>query len=129
MGEGQYNVFIVDDRPVLRRVLVDWLQVEFPYCRFEAFRDAESMLETVQEHPPDLVLMDVSLPGMNGIEAMRVLRTSNPALPVVILSIHCGKEYRERALAEGAVLFICKDKAHNELPAALRELLPEKEER
>ncbi len=85
--------------------------------------DAESALARVTHDPPDIVIMDISLPGMNGIEATRRLRDLAPALPVIIHSRSDTDLHRSMAAAVGVRAFISKQRTAQELPSSVRVIL------
>lgn len=88
-------------------------------------RDAESALESVSVAPPDVVVMDISLPGMNGIEATRRLRDIAPGVPVIIHSRSDTDVYRTMAAEAGVRAFVSKQDTASELPVSIRSVLEE----
>ncbi|HSQ69798.1 MAG TPA: response regulator transcription factor [Steroidobacteraceae bacterium] len=81
--------------------------------------DGQDALERVRRDPPDILLLDVSLPGLNGMEvAERIVRMQLPSR-VLMLSMHSGPEFVARALAAGAAGYLIKDAAFDELAAAI----------
>ena len=87
--------------------------------------DAESALERIAAEPPDLVVMDISLPGMNGIEATRRLRAIAPAMPVVIHSRNDSEVYRCMAAEAGVTAFVSKQRTVQDLVPSIRAILTE----
>ncbi len=79
---------IVDDHEQLRNLLSDWLEAIFPTVQFISAASGETALELVHRHQPDVVVMDIGLPGMSGIEATRRIKQAFPATFVVIHTIH-----------------------------------------
>ncbi len=69
----------------------------------------------------DVVLLDISMPGPDWLDVLRSIRQENPKLPVLILSVHPEKQYAVRAIRAGASGYLTKDKAHDELIAAIRK--------
>ena len=111
------RVLIVDNQPRARqsmKALLDaWHQVE-------EVREAANGIEAVQlaeEFQPDIVLIDVRMPRMNGLEATRRIKASRPQIKVIVLSIY--PEFKSEALSAGADSFVSK----NDLPNILRETL------
>ena len=104
----QARVLIVDDQPPFREAarLVVELSEGFEFAG-EAVSGEESV-ELVRELSPDIVLMDINLPGIDGIEATRRIVAEFPHINVVVLSTYEAEEYEPRALAAGAATFIGK---------------------
>lgn len=86
-------------------------------------RDAESALESIVNAPPDVVVMDISLPGMNGIEATRRLRDIAPAVPVIIHSRNDTEVYRAMAAEVGVRAFVSKQRTAQDLACSIRRVL------
>lgn len=82
--------------------------------------DGREALRQAIELAPDVVVMDVSMPNMNGIEAARAIRARLPATQVVMVSMHSSPEYVQRALEAGALGFLVKRSASRDLIAAVR---------
>ena len=85
---------------------------------YEAGDGAEALTELAQ-HDPDVVLMDIAMPGMNGLQAMARIREVCPRTRVIILSMHAGEEYVSRALRAGASGYVVKAGAAEDLQQAL----------
>jgi DNA-binding NarL/FixJ family response regulator len=85
--------------------------------------DGQTLLTMVEQMHPDVVLMDIAMPGLNGLETTARLLQSNPAIRVMILSMHQSEEYVRRALRLGAVAYLLKDSAPMELELALAAVL------
>ncbi len=117
-------ILVVDDHKAVRATLLDWLGEAYPQARF---LEAESGEEAVDRAPRcphlDVVLMDISLPKMSGIEAARRIKDASPGTHIVMLTIHHAPEYRQEAAEAGACAFITKDRAHKELVPILNNLL------
>jgi DNA-binding NarL/FixJ family response regulator len=85
--------------------------------------DGQTLLTMVEQMHPDVVLMDIAMPGLNGLETTARLLQNNPAIRVMILSMHQSEEYVRRALRLGAVAYLLKDSAPMELELALAAVL------
>lgn len=116
------QIFLVEDHPIMRQSLRSLLEREADLVVSGEAQDAESALEQIGQAQPDLVLIDVSLPGMNGIQLARVLRSRHPEILVAMLSGHEGKTHVEQALLAGARGYILKGHAR-ELPTAVRSMV------
>jgi two-component system invasion response regulator UvrY len=85
-------------------------------------RSGEQAVALAERLSPDLVIMDLSMPGIGGLQATRILKTLQPAPQVIIVTLHRGSEFRQAALEAGADFFISKDRLHAEFPAVLAEI-------
>jgi len=121
------RVLIVDDHDGVRGALRDWLAVAYPGLRTREVRDAEEALKLAGDGSFDIVLMDIGLPGMSGVEATRRLHERSPATKIVMVSVHDGEAQRAASLAAGAVAFVAKRRMHEGLRAALDPLLAGRE--
>lgn len=117
------TILIVDDNARLRALLREWLTAEFPGCRIFEAVSGEEAVSCAGAVPPSLAVMDIGLPGMNGIDAARMLTARDPALRVVMLSIHEEEQYRREATAAGAHAYVPKRLLQYMLLPAIRELL------
>jgi DNA-binding NarL/FixJ family response regulator len=83
-------------------------------------REAISAVESLQ---PDVILTDISMPGLNGIESVRMLRHEHPTLKIIILSMHSGQEYVLQSLQAGANGYVVKQADASEVLAAIRSVM------
>lgn len=83
----------------------------------------EEALQLAARERPDIVLMDIAMKGMSGLQAAARMREQNPGVRVIILSMHAGEEYVLQALRAGAVGYLLKDAAAGELELALRSVM------
>ena len=112
------RVYLVEDFPLLRESLTAMLELEPGIEVVGEAAEAELALQTLQTVTADVVLMDVRLPGMNGIEATRVLKQNHPDMPVVVLTSY-DDEYMEAAIEAGAAGYILKSCTRRQLVQAL----------
>ncbi|PYL18098.1 MAG: DNA-binding response regulator [Verrucomicrobia bacterium] len=117
------RILLVDDHPVLRKGLVRLIDSkdEFVVCG-EASTAADAMA-LIRELEPHLAIVDIGLPGASGIELTKTIRTEFQKLPVLILSMHEEALYATRALRAGAMGYIVKQDAIDNIAEALREAL------
>lgn len=85
--------------------------------------DGHETLRLVAEHAPHIILLDIGLPGLNGLEVAARLAREHPAVKVVFLSMHATEEYVLQALKSGAVGYLLKDSSVTELDVALRAVV------
>ncbi|PYL28676.1 MAG: DNA-binding response regulator [Verrucomicrobia bacterium] len=117
------RILLVDDHPVLRKGLVRLIDSkdEFVVCG-EASTAADAMA-LIRELEPHLAIVDIGLPGASGIELTKTIRAEFQKLPVLILSMHEEAFYATRALRAGAMGYIVKQDAIDNIAEALREAL------
>ena len=120
MSDGKIRVVIVDDHPVVRKGLSSFLSNESDIEVVGTAADGEESLKIVPDLKPDIVLMDLSMPGMGGIEATRQLVQAMPELRVMMLTSFGGHERMVQALKSGAIGYVVKDMAPAELLSAVR---------
>jgi len=117
---GPARVLLVDDHEVMRRGLVELLQDEPDMAVVGECASGEDALEACARLEPDIVVMDVSLPGISGIEATRRLTTTQPGLRIVGLSIHDEQHVANALRKAGAADYVTKSSASTGLVQALR---------
>lgn len=118
-----YQIFLTEDHPVMREAYESVLAREDDLEVCGSVPTAEEALAFLDTHPCDLVITDVSLPGMDGLELARRLRTHRPDLRIVVISAHMDLGFAERARAVGAHAFLRKDRLTLTLVETLREVL------
>jgi DNA-binding NarL/FixJ family response regulator len=119
----QKLILIVEDHTALRASLRDWLGFSLPGCDFIEAATGEEAVTRACAQPPHLVLMDIRLPQMNGLEATRRLKAVLPQVPVVMLTIYEAPEYGAAAAAAGASAFVLKRRMDVDLLSVLKKLL------
>ncbi|MEO0560374.1 MAG: response regulator transcription factor, partial [Bacteroidota bacterium] len=117
------RILLVDDHPLLRQGIAQILEAEPDLEVAGQASDAEEALSLFDSIAPDLVVTDISLPGMNGLELLKNLLTLHPELPVLVVSRHDEELYAERAVRAGARGYVSKLAAGDELVIAIRRVL------
>ena len=116
------TVLLADDH----RIVLDGLRGLLPPEEFElagAVTDGRQMVEEGLRLSPDVIIADISMPMLNGIEAVRMLRESGSQAKVVFLTMHPDQTYATRALQAGGSAYVLKHSASDELVTAIREVL------
>ncbi len=116
------KIFLVDDHPFIRQMVRSQLEREPDLSVCGEASTAAEALAAIKEDLPDLMLIDVSLPGMSGIELARLLHEKYPHLHLAILSGHGEKTHVDQALEAGVRGYVLKGNAA-ELPGAIRQVL------
>jgi DNA-binding NarL/FixJ family response regulator len=95
------KVLVVDDHPVVRKGLQSCLSRQDPIKLVGEASDGDEALKKARELAPDVILMDISMPRMNGLAVTETLRKESPNVKVLILSVHSNKEYIFRIIQAG----------------------------
>ncbi len=114
------KVIICDDQAIVRDGLELLLNLERDIEVVGLARDGEEAVEMVAQHAPDLVLMDLKMPGMNGIEATRRIRTHHPEVKILVLTTYDDDEWVFDAIRSGASGYLLKDTPRAEVIKAVR---------
>lgn len=116
------RILLVDDHPIVLSGLRNSLSSQ---TRFEVVGEAANATQAIhlaKERKPDIILMDISMPGMNGLEATRILRKEARDAKVIILTMHNNKEYILEIIRAGAWGYILKDTSPAELSRAIERV-------
>jgi DNA-binding NarL/FixJ family response regulator len=120
------KIILADDHKIMRQGLHNLLE---DHADFEIIDEADDGITAVKkaiELSPDVVIMDVSMPGLNGIEATRQIKAEKPEVKVIALSMHAEKRFVAEMLNAGASAYLLKDSAFDELVRAIRAVLVNK---
>jgi DNA-binding NarL/FixJ family response regulator len=117
------TVFVVDDHPIVRQGLALLINQETDLTVCGEAEEMYSALSAIQAVRPDILIVDISLNGPDGLELLKNIRLGAPRLPVLILSMHDESIYAERALRAGANGYIMKQEATEKVLVALRRIL------
>lgn len=123
MNTKQSRVIVVDDHPIVRQGLAQMIDREPDLMVCGEAEEARSALQAIATLNPDIAVIDISLNGPSGIEILKTIRTTDPKLRVLILSMHDEMVYAERALRAGANGYIMKQEAAEMVLVALRRIL------
>jgi DNA-binding NarL/FixJ family response regulator len=118
-----WRIMIVEDHTLLRSGLRALLTQDADLEVVGEADNGRDALRAIGTLKPDLVLMDISMPGMNGIEAISEIKQRLPGAKVIVLTIHKTDEYIHEALRAGANGYVLKDATHDELRTAIRTVL------
>ncbi len=115
-----YSIFIVDDEQTIRDGATLALEVDY---RVKAFADAETAISAMQKAPPDLVILDIGLPGMSGIEALREIKKEHPAAPVIMITAYEDIDTVVSAMKAGAYDYVVKPLHMDSLEVTIKNAL------
>ena len=119
---SKVKILIADDHPIVRegykKILMDTPDMQV----VDEAGNGQEVLNLVRKKDYDLILLDISLPGRNGLEVLKDIKDEKPKLPVMILSIYPEEQYAVRAFRAGASGYLTKASAPNELISAIRKI-------
>lgn len=121
--KGKRRILIVDDHAILRYGLAKLINQEDDLSVCAEASDSSAALDIVARDRPDLAIVDISLNGRSGLELIKAMHSINPHLPVLVLSMHDERVYAERALLAGAMGYMRKHEATENLIMAIRKVL------
>jgi DNA-binding NarL/FixJ family response regulator len=122
-----HEILIVDDSAPFRETLKNILLTQFPVLGVAVAKDGQEAVEKTQSQRPELIFMDVKLPGENGFHLTRRIKALCPEIMIIIITSYDSLEYREAAVQSGADLFVSKKTSTaGEIVAALKSLFADK---
>lgn len=116
------HVLLADDHAIVRAGLRRLIEESGDIQVITEAENGEEALSAARKSPPDVAVIDISMPGMDGLEVVSQLRASLPTLPILILTMHEEEQYVGRALSAGAMGYVTKRSAPEELVNAIRKL-------
>ena len=122
----KHTIVIADDHTLFREGLRALLSAHEDLQILGEAENGQEALRAVGKHKPDLLLMDLSMPKMGGLEAIREVKRQEPGTKILVLTIHGTEEFVLEALHAGVSGYILKDATHEELVLAIRSVLREK---
>src|SRR5438128_1734713 len=119
---GAKRIVIVDDHPLFRKGLEQLIHSDSAFAVCGEANNASEAMEVIRKLHPDLAIVDLSLPGANGIELIKNIRAEFPKLPILVLSMHDESLYALRALRAGAEGYVMKHEAMANVIQAIHEV-------
>jgi DNA-binding NarL/FixJ family response regulator len=121
-NSSKYKILLVDDYPPVRRMVKGLIEANPELQVVGELNDGPALMQFLKTSPAQMVVLDISMPFMNGFEATRRVKEGYPEVKVLILSIHNYKAYEERAISAGAEGYLLKEQAGDELLPAITSL-------
>lgn len=115
-----YQIIIADDHSLIRQGIKTMIGQDPAMHVLAEAADGLQLLEKIKEQPPDMVILDISMPGMNGIEAVSVISERYPDVRILILTMHSNAQYFYHVISAGAHGYLIKDDSDTELLNAIR---------
>jgi two-component system, NarL family, invasion response regulator UvrY len=123
IGTQVMKVLVIDDHEVVRRGVKQLLGEVFPHVEVGEADTCQKGIAAVQQEPWDLAIVDISLPDRSGLELLCELHNTAPRLPLIVLSLHPEEQYAVRAFRAGAMAYLTKQTAPEELARAIKQVL------
>jgi DNA-binding NarL/FixJ family response regulator len=120
MDKPKISVLCVDDHAVVREGLVLKLEQQPDMTVVATASSGEQAIDRYEEYRPDVTLMDLQLPGISGLEAIRSIRHSDPTARIIVLTMYDGEEDIHRALQAGAATYVLKETLPDDLVQVIR---------
>ena len=117
------RILLVDDHPIVRQGIKQVLVGAFQPALVGEAANAEEGLSEVRNTAWDVLVLDLTLPGVSGLDLLKDLRRERPSLPVLVLSMHPPDQFARRAMNAGAAGYLTKDSAPTELVKAVSEVI------
>lgn len=115
------RILIADDHAIVRQGLKNIVAIDSRMSVVDEARNGTELLDLVRRQPVDVVILDVSMPGRNGLETLKELKRDYPDLPVIVLSMYPEDQYAVRAFKAGAAGYMTKESAPEELVTAIKK--------
>ena len=117
------RIILADDHAVVRQGVKQILAEAFAQATFGEAQNAHELLDQVTQERWDIAVLDLSMPGGNGLEALKQIKHDHPQLPVLILSMYPEDQYAVRTIRAGAAGYLNKESVPEELVLAIRKIL------
>jgi DNA-binding NarL/FixJ family response regulator len=123
MKQNEMKFLVADDHAIVRKGLAQILCDEFPSAKVKEVSNSHEVMAEVKKEIWDVILLDISMPGRNGIEILKQLRADGVKAPVLMLSMHPEEQYAVRVFRAGAMAYLTKQTAPEELAKAVKQVL------
>ena len=123
IGTQLVKILVIDDHEIVRRGVKQILEEVFPHVEIGEADTGQKGIAAVRQEPWDLAIVDISLPDQSGLELLCELHSTAPQLPLMVLSLHPEEQYAVRAFRAGAMAYLTKQTAPEELARAVKQVL------
>jgi len=117
------NILIADDHAIVRKGISQLIREEFAFAEITEATNSHEVIEKIKGKIWDIILLDISMPGRNGVDILKQLRADGIKTPILMLSMHPEEQYAIRVLKAGASGYLSKESATEELITAINKVL------
>ena len=117
------QALVVDAHPIVRKAVKEVLQTAFPFIDIKDSSGGDEVIQEVCGHPWAFVVLDIHLPGQNGINILKNAKACCPLIPIIVFSTYSERQYAARALRAGAIAYLSKDRSIRDLVDTVRTTL------
>ena len=119
---ANYRIILADDHVMVREGIKRIIQEDPELTVIDETGDGLELLRLLEEKSPDMIILDISMPGLGGIEAIKIIKELYPHIKILVLTMHKSKEYLYVAMDNGADGYLLKDDANEILHSAIATL-------
>jgi len=123
MESPEIKILIADDHGVVREGIMKTIKANFPTAEFGEASDAVGVLRLIHTAGWNLVILDISMPGRNGMEVLKEIKETYPGIPVIMFSMYPEDQFAVRSIKAGASAYLSKNISSKELSEAIRIIL------
>jgi DNA-binding NarL/FixJ family response regulator len=121
--EREVKIFLADDHPIFREGLIKIIQQEKNFKICDCAGDGNTALEIIKKKKPHIAVLDISMPGLSGIEIAKIIMTENLSTHPIILTMYNDKEYLDEAMDNGVKGYLLKDSTVKEIINCIKIIL------
>ena len=119
---SKYRIILADDHVLVREGIKRIIQEDPKLSVVDETGDGLELLRLLEETTPDMVILDISMPGMGGIEAIKIIKELHPKIKILVLTMHKNKGYLYEAMNNGADGYLLKEDANDILHSAIKTI-------
>jgi DNA-binding NarL/FixJ family response regulator len=119
---SKYRIMLADDHVMVREGIKRIIQEDAKLSVVEETGDGVELMRLLEETAPDMVVLDISMPGLRGLEAIKIIKELYPQVKILILTMHKTKEYLYLAMNDGADGYVLKEDANDILHKAIKTI-------
>ena len=120
---AKHSLMLVDDNPTFRRIIEDFIDKQARFARMEWAQNGKQAIDLARQKEPEVVLLDLGMPDISGLEVLPILRSILPGAIIVVVTLMDSDSYRQAAVQAGADGFVAKSRLNADLMPTLDGLI------